>query len=441
LPPSGGPDEPAALADDEQIKHVPLALCRMAASRGQPLILCFDQVDNLDLDQAATLARFLAALLDSSANLLVVISGIQATLLQWRGQKVIQDSAWDRLGQFEIALQRMSVTEVRQIVAARLRHFLEPYAHCPALSRRAQDDPLFPLGESWAGEFLKDKIEVRPRDALSWAREGWRRAQAALQELGGPAWLARWNGDRPAERPTRSWTADQIQAAIDIQVAEKFAQHKAPRQAAPHTLPPNAPELAGLVAALVEQATPPEQAGNGPRVEHVPALRRGKRPPFDLVVHHASVPNGETRSGLLFLTTESANAVTATLRRLVDDTDPPQRLFLITDERMPLRFGPIGKEYYDELRQRGGPGFEHLELTFTQYAELDALQATVAMARCGDLEIELPGGWSRSVSTEEVISSHRRQRRYLTAPVLKELLTDPSEVSSRPQPELNAAAP
>jgi hypothetical protein len=441
LPPSGSPDEPVALADDERIKHVLLALFRMAASREQPFILCFDQVDNLDMDQAAALARFLAALLDSSANLLLVTSGIQATLLRWRDQKVIQDSAWDRLAQFEIALQRMSVAEGQEIVAARLRHFLEPAANCPAIQSHLQHDRLFPLGQSWAGEFLKNKIEVRPRDVLSWAREGWRREQAALKERGGPAWLARWGSGGPAEPATPSWTSDQIEPAIDIQVAEKFAQHKTQRHAAPHMLPPNASELAGLVAALLEHSVPSELAEGGLRVEQMAAPRKGKRPAYDLLVHHrAGAGGGEARSGVLFLATGSANAATAALGRLVQDTDPPQRVFLITDERMPLPLGPIGKEYYEELCQRGADRFRHLELTFAQYAELDALQATVGLARSGDLEIELPGGWSRAISPEEVVSSQRRQRRYVAAPVLKELLTDPSETSSGLRAELKTAA-
>ena len=42
-------------------------------------------------------------------------------------------------------------------------------------------------------------IDVRPRDAMNWAREGWQREQQALQTLGGTAWLAGWES-RAAER-------------------------------------------------------------------------------------------------------------------------------------------------------------------------------------------------------------------------------------------------
>src|SRR5207302_3788886 len=76
LPP-GPRDEPVALADNQQIKQVLTALTRLALSRRQPFLLCFDQVDNLEENQAAALCRFLEALIDSSPNLLVVTAGIK----------------------------------------------------------------------------------------------------------------------------------------------------------------------------------------------------------------------------------------------------------------------------------------------------------------------------------------------------------------------------
>jgi hypothetical protein len=92
LPPGRGRDEPVALADNQKIKQVLVALTQMALWRGQPFLLCFDQVDNLDREQVAALARFLEALIDSAANLLVVTSGVQATLMEWLGDKLIQAS-------------------------------------------------------------------------------------------------------------------------------------------------------------------------------------------------------------------------------------------------------------------------------------------------------------------------------------------------------------
>ena len=203
LPPSRFPDEPVALADDQVIKQVLVTLCRLAASRRQSFVLCFDQVDNLDIDQAAALARFLAALLDCSTNLLVVVSGIQATLLQWRAHKVIQDSAWDRLAQFEIALQRICVTDGCSIVADRLQRFLKPDTQLEAVHQRLQEDYLFPLGKAWADEFLDNKVEVRPRDMLELgARRLATPAGAAART--GRSELARTLGFGPTGRTRRA---------------------------------------------------------------------------------------------------------------------------------------------------------------------------------------------------------------------------------------------
>jgi hypothetical protein len=429
LPAGPGPDEPVALADNQQIKLVFIALTRMALSRRQPFLLCFDQVDNLDADQAAALGRFLEALIDSSPDLLVVLAGIQATLLRWRTDKVIQDSAWDRLAQFEIPLQRISVPEGTAIVAARLERFLKPFRESKAIRSRQQEDALFPLGQPWVDVFLKEKIEVRPRDVITWAREGWRREQETLQKVGGPAWLA---GQVPVPHTVaraRPATAEQIRDAMDRKIAEKLAEEKAERLGAPHTLPPDAVHLAGLVFTLFDQSLPANATYPLFDAEQCSRPRRGSRPAYDwLVRQHPSSEDPVVRTGLLFLTTRSGQSATAALRRLVRDPNPPERVIVVTDERTSLPLGAAGKKHYEELRRRGSPSFQHIELTFEQYAELDALQATVGLGRSGDLEIELPGGEIRPVSDKEVIESHQRQGRYLAAAVLHELLTSKDSV-------------
>src|SRR5262249_53912554 len=148
----------------------------------------------------AALARFLQALLDAAPNLLVVTAGVQATLFGWRRDRVIQDSAWDRLAQFEVSLQRVTPAEAERIVAARPAELFRPFGGRAA--RRG--DPLCPLGEAWRAEFLRDRIDLRPRDVISAAREGFRREQEALLAEGGPGWLASWGQRQPAEeRPRR----------------------------------------------------------------------------------------------------------------------------------------------------------------------------------------------------------------------------------------------
>ena len=104
------------MADNEQVKQVLVALSRLAAAAGRPFVLAFDQVDNLDDEQFAALARFLEALIDASPNLLAVTAGVQSTLVHWRQTQVIQHSAWDRLAQFEVGLQRLTAEQSRQLV-------------------------------------------------------------------------------------------------------------------------------------------------------------------------------------------------------------------------------------------------------------------------------------------------------------------------------------
>jgi hypothetical protein len=440
LPPSGMPDEPVSLGDNQRIKQVLATLTRMAGSRRQPFLLCFDQVDNLDVEQAAALARFLEALVDSAVNLLVVVTGIQASLLEWRGNKVIQDSAWDRLAQFEIPLQRITAAEGCTIVAARLQRFLEPFAELEPIRRRVREDPLFPLGKPWVEDFLTDKIDVRPRDVLTWAREGWRREQEILRKIGGAHWLAGWGTRRRADGTPLEPTVEQLHHAIDQKVAQKMAELKAQRQAEPYTLAPNAENLAGLVYALLEQCQQAGCPGFALEVERVPMPKHGTRPPYDLLVRQRRGAE-EIDTGLLFLTTRSAQSATVALRRLIRDADPPRRVFLITDERPALPLGVIGKEYYEELRQSRGTDFRHIEVTFDQYAELDALQAVVGLGRSGDLEIELPGGQPRRVSEKEVLESHQRQRRYLAAAVLRELLTSEKNETESARPASDSASP
>jgi hypothetical protein len=413
--PARRPDLPVALEDNQQIKHVLVALSQLALLRGQPFILCFDQVDNLDPEQAAALARFLEALIDSAPNLLVVVAGVQATLFQWRQQKVIQDSAWDRLAQFEIGLHRVPATEARALVAARLHRFLEPFHAVPDLRR---PDDLFPLGKRWEAEFLAGKIEVRPRDVVNWAREGWRREQEALRQLGGPAWLAGWVGRQPPP-PAPAPTSESLDEAIDRKIDERISELVARREREPFSLPPDAYHLAALVAALLEQALP------GVEVEEPAPARGSPRPAYDLVVRHPDGGPGQpARTGVLCVATESATSAAAALRRLVQDRHPPDRVLVVTDARLPLPLATRGKHYHERLRRRGAAAYRHIKLTLRQYAELDALQAVVGAARSGDLEVELPGGRSAPVREPDVIASHLRRRRYDSAAVLRDLLGD-----------------
>jgi hypothetical protein len=418
LPPAAEHDEPVGLADNQQVKLVLVALSRLALAARRPFLLGFDQADNLDDEQVAALARFLQALLDAAPNLLVVTAGVQATLLHWRQARVIQDSAWDRLAQFEVSLQRVTPAEAERIVVARLADFFGPFRGRPALPR----DPFFPLGEAWRAEFLRDKIDLRPRDVLNWAREGFRREQEALRGEGGPGWLATWGRRQPAgERPRQAPSPDELWRTIDRRVTKQLAEQRARLLAEPEALAPDADNLAGLVGALLEQcrAVGPDYAVTA--VERPATAKSGPRPAYDLVLRRRAGDGHEERTCVLFVVTASANSAASFLRRLLGALEPGTRVVLVTDQRRPLELGVRGQEYLAELRQGAGP-FRQVELTPVDCAELGALRAVVGQARSGDLEVEIAAGESRPLAEAEVIESLHRQGRYRAAPLLRDLL-------------------
>lgn len=422
-----------ALADAQEIKKVLVAVCRMAASRHQPIILCFDQVDNLEPDQAAALGRFLEAVLDSTGNLLTVVAGVKATLMQWRAQKVIQDSAWDRLGQFEIDLHRVSPNDARRILTARLHAFLRPFAELPEVRSARASDPSFPLGEAWVRRTLDNKAEVRPRDFINFAREAWRRLQEALAMRGGPAWLAQWQVAPAEPLATGLLDPQQLREAIDCKVAEKLGEFRALRGAMPESLPPDAENLAGLFRALLRDALP-HVAPTWALEEAASLATGGGRPFVDFLIRETSAgKTGQLRRGVLVWTSGSAQSTTAALRRLEQAVGELDQVVLITDERLPLPRGRVGQQIYEQLLEQGPSRFRHLELRMADQIDLDVLVSVAGLARAGDLELLLPGGVSRPLSEEEVKDSLHRQGRYAKAPFLRVLLDyDPASASSEP---------
>jgi hypothetical protein len=442
LAPAAQRDAAVALAD-EQIKNVLVALAQIAQFRGAPLILCFDQMDSLEEEQCAALARFQHALLDSACNLLLITSGLRETLDHWLKTGVIVESAWHRLTQYEILLQRVSIAEAQQIVQVRLQPFQTPFMTVESVKALVQNDLLFPLGESWAKEFLAGKIDVRPRDVINWAQEGWRRQQVALKRVGGNAWLQEW-GKAQTSHTILTLSAETIQELIDQKVALKLQEHKRERQLEPQTLPPDADNLVGLLHTLLQRCLNVSQFDSLLAVERLQRPRYGQRPPHDLMLRQRRDQTKEFRSGVLCLVVSNRTSMTALLRRLAQDTQPPERLVLVTEERRPLDPAAAGKEYLEQVRQRHQTGFQHIHLTFDEYAELDALQGVVGLARSGDLELALPGGQARRVNEQEVVESHLRQQRYLAHPLLHVLLKGeppPGKLVEAPPADKNGFVP
>ena len=76
-----------------------------------------------------------------------------------------------------------------RIIEARLQRFLEPFSDLELVRKRRHEDALFPLGEAWREQYFQNRIEIRPRDAINWAREGWRQQQESLGRHDPLDWL------------------------------------------------------------------------------------------------------------------------------------------------------------------------------------------------------------------------------------------------------------
>ncbi|HTU19288.1 MAG TPA: AAA family ATPase [Gemmataceae bacterium] len=431
LPPPSRADESVALLDNQQIKQVLVALTRLAASKNRPFVLVFDQVDNLDEEQAAALARFLEALIDSSPNLLVVTAGVQDTLVRWHQNRIIQESAWDRLAQEEIMLQRLQPPEAAAIIEARLRHLLEPFADIELVQKRRGEDALFPLGEAWRQRFLADRVDIRPRDAINRAREGWRQQQESLARHDPLDWLRRWprDSDPGPGRPDEP-TTEEIAEAIDRKIAEKLASISEQLEREPQTLPADADHLAGLVYSFLAQC---RDAGHRYGVWEVERVAPAKhaRPTYHLSLRRRDPKaSADLRTAVLFLVERSAIAVSGFLRRLLNDWGTYDRVVLVTAERVGLPLGQAGREYLEDLQQRGRQHFLTMQLAFAELVELEALQRVVGLARSRDLEIEPSPSRSRTVSEQEVIEAYCRHERYLKSSLLRALLQAPSNTAA-----------
>ncbi len=434
LPPARHRDEPVALEDAQQIKQVLVALSRLALTQGQPFILALDQVDNLDEEQFAALTRFLEALLDTAPNFLVITAGVGTTLTGWLQTGLVQRSAWDRIAQTEVRLPRLPPKVAEQVIRARLRDYLEPFGMLDPVARAIEDDSLFPLGQAWSESHLLNQIELRPRDAISLAREGWQRQQARLGRLGVENWLIQWSGeDVVTEADSRTWTEEERRTAIDRAVEQEIVAARNRLHAEPGTLPADADRMAGVLADVLTRFAVPGY--DLAEVARMPAPRRGMPPTYHLSLRRRQ-KGGDKTTGVLVLATGAATAVSGFLRRLREDNRPLDRLVIVTDERIGLPLGTKGQEYLDELKQRGPERFLVMPLTFGEHAELEALASVLARAKSGDVQIEPPGQLAQKVSAGEVIASPAWRKRALEHRLLRELVSAVDATSTEQTPPM-----
>jgi len=246
-------EEGAYIVDDVGVQQTLDIICRLCGKAGRPLVLCVDQVDNLDGEKVMALSSFLHAALDNGHSLVVVTSGVKQSMLAFEREGIVAQAAWDRLAQFKIELNRITADESRMIVAERVRRFMTPFNPIDGVRALRERDPLLPLGTQWFDESLGKVIEIRPRDVITKARERWEQEQERLEELGAEAWLA-WlampkqgNAGPTAPLPIRP-----LEQVIDETMAKKVKQATAERVLNPERLPPDADNLATLTMGLLK---------------------------------------------------------------------------------------------------------------------------------------------------------------------------------------------
>ena len=421
------PEEGLSLPDDAAADHVLQVLARICARAKRPLVLCLDQVDNLDPSGVTAVASLAHALIDRGQHLMVIVSGVKETLLRLKREGIIPEAAWDRIAEHTVELMRVSPDEAVAIVQRRLEPMIRVFHGVPEVARARESDPLFPIGTPWFREKLGDVPEFRPRDIVTWARDRWEQQQALLESRGGAQWIADWQAAKSPPAP-----AVNVAALIDEEVKRKLAEGVNRRKLEPASLPPDEDNLATLTYNLLARCVGDSR---GTLVD----LSRPK-PVKKAVTHHLLAKERRSdgiavTTGITFITAASGHGPRWALTRILDDKNPPDHVLLVTDEeRRPLRLGKAGQEQYEKLKKRGKGQFEHVKLSFESYAELDAMVGLLGDAKGGDLEIEHPKGTPRAVSENEAVESLHRNGKFLAHLLLHELLTE--EVGTiRPEPK------
>lgn len=408
----------ASMQDDVAVQRTLDVVCRLCGRARRPLVLCLDQVDNLDKEKVTSLSSFLQAALDNGHDLAVVTSGVKQSMLEFERDGVIPQAAWDRLAQFTIELNRISAAEARKIVEERVQRFMTPFKQVEGLSALRARDPLAPIGTEWLDKRLESVIEIRPRDIINWTRERWEQVQENIEQVGPEVWLAQVStgasGNGSTRRPPR-----EVEEIIRETVAKKVTQATNERKLNPERLPPDADNMATLAFELLKRCEGRQQY----TLRGIERVKSKLPVAYDLLATEEAQGGSTAKSGLVFITGDNANASTWALKRLVDDKNPPTHQILITDEeRRPLRLGKKGRELLDKLRARSG--FQHLKLAFEDHAALDALSVVLGSARVGDLEIEDPSGAMRAIDEPACLDSLHGQGSFLRHPLLRELLTE-----------------
>jgi len=424
-----GDEDGASLPDDQSIELVFCQLAHLAGTAERPLVLCIDQVDNLDDEKVTALSAFLHVLIDHSRQLLVVVSGVRQSMLRLQAQQIVAEAAWDRLVQHRIELRAVDPAQARLLVQARVEQFAGPFRELGELRAAVSADSLFPLDDAWLSGWLGDQVDVRPRDALTAARDRWEQQQDRVQTAGADAWLETWPGGGPPPLGPHRSLIETVDELIDRKLVERITE----RKLQPDALPPDADNLATLTLSLLHYCL----GRTAYTLVSAERTARGRKVPiYDLLASERRPDGTETSTGVLFLAGDNKQKSTAGIKRMLEDPHPPEQRILVTDEeRRPLGLGPRGLAHYEALRKLSRRRFLHLKMDFAAHAALDAMLGLIRSARVGDLDVEFPRGEIRPLAEVEVVESLHRLNRFADQPLLRLLLTEePPVVVPRPRP-------
>lgn len=412
----------ASLPDDQAISRVLIAISNLAKLTGRSFTLCFDQVENLQETQMHALAQFTHGLIDHARNLLVVTSGAQRDLLEYK-QEVIRSSSWDRIAQHQIGLTRIDTQMARKLLVARLKPFLrfEPMMSSPHWQWFCGQ--LFPLGAGWFHRRMNNLVEVRPRDVVSWARIRWTEARDAIAAGGGNAWLTQLKNEHvesPLADETTSDTYDYVgnnraaAAAIDQVIRQRLENHY--RELSQQTSAAPNEELPTLVESLLQQCLNAAWSYDLVDIDH-PSGRGNQQPPYHFVATRRTADSEQT-IGFAFFITGSKTASSGVLRRIAAVKNPPDLVYLVSEQEHPLTIGERGRKHIRNIQASGEPIYE--ELSHQQHCQLKAMIAVIGDAQAGDLHAA--GAYKRRIEPGDVIESFHRADEYRQIPFLAMIL-------------------
>lgn len=419
------------------MESVMLAIGALSQRVGRPLVLIFDQVDNLDAERAEAFAQFLHALLDHSENLIAIVAGVRERLYELRDQGLISPAAWDRIAEEEYVLYPIVREEADALIRGRLSDAFSDFQNNPEYRRQEQRDWSFPLGWNWLDSELDKRPEFRPRDVVTWAKLRWRGQQQKLTGMEPAAWLETWRENERA--PRRIGRPDgELTSLIDAEISRRLESTIRQREIVPTALPPDADNIAGLIESLLVLC---QRTESGSNLSEFGEPDEGSACSLLIWVR---IPTGYMIDvGFVFAATRNENRMAELLEEMAGDPNPPERVILVTDARMPLVCPPEpeeGESAIKQLRSRPDSGFTEIQLEFAEHATLDALVSVYGDARSGDVEVVYTDGRVRQVTGQEVIESYQRHDRFLGQRLIRQLLCEnieppADEAMDEPAPE------